>query len=175
MTSSKSNVHYHSWFEQDEESRQTLADFNQSLLPCISPLSEICTSLYEAYQPFQQAEDILPFQCRRVIRALTVLCTHLDMCTCLLKDTSSLPLVLLALRYRLLDEFYRIEEQAYKLMSLINKYNQINRTSVSGTSQQYQAIDRLFTTLLQDVSNIPQKASFLVDEAKFQEKGLPHL
>ncbi len=172
MASSRSNVQYHSWFEQDEGNRRTLSDFHQSLLPCISPLSEICTLLQEAYKPFRQAENILPFQCRRAIRTLTILCTHLEVCTCFLKDTSSLPLVLLALRYRLLDEFHYIEEQAQKLISLIKEYNQINRNSIVGVSQKNRAIDRLFTTLLQDISNIPQKASFLMDEAIFQEKGL---
>ncbi len=172
MISSRWEKYRHSWFEEDEGNRYKLEHFHEILEPYITPLLENNILLHKTGNDFQNAEVLLPYHCRNAIKALRTLHTQLESFASLLKDPSSLPLVLLALRYRLLDECYYLEEQTCKLISLLSNYNEIVAESSLCSIQQRKQINTIFLTLSQHLNDLPTKTSFLLDEARFHERKL---
>lgn len=168
MFSQQPHVLHHSWFDQGEGNRQSLEHFGSSMETCVKPLTEVQDSLQNVALPFKTTE-ILPFQCRNAMIALVDLNKRIDRLCELFSEIASLPLVMIALRYRFLDELYFIEEQAANLIELIDSYYDTCMAPNQRARQQKSAINELFTTVLQHIADIPTRTCFLFDEAKFQE------
>jgi hypothetical protein len=159
------------WFTQNESERKSLQEFQCLVGKSTLPLEEIYKAIQDASLPFG-TRGVLPFQCRKAIKSLFLLKTQLTQCSQLLRETSLLPVVILALRYQLLDEISYLEEQAEKLMYFIENYTSNCMSATQKAASQEQAIQECFEKLLHLLSNMPTQVSFLFDEALFQEKRL---
>jgi hypothetical protein len=151
-----------SWFAQSE--RLSLEDFHTSIDAYISSIEHTHQALQEAYAPFKSTQSVLPFQCRKIIRLLLALNIEIHQCCQFLRETQTIPIVMIALRYQLLDELHYLKEQTDRLISYI--YDMISPRS-SPSLAHY--VRELFDKLLQLITDIPQQVSFLSDEARFQE------
>ncbi len=168
MFSRRPYVLCHSWFSENDDKRQSLEYFSSSMEVYVKALTEMQDTLQLVAMPFRKRE-VLPFQCRKAMMALVDLTKRIDELCDLFSEIALLPLAMIALRYRFLDELYYIEEQACKLSNLIDSYYERGITSTQQRRQQENAISELFTTLLQHIIDIPSKIGFMFDEAKFQE------
>jgi hypothetical protein len=160
-----------SWFGLSDEERLSLKEFNDSIHPYVMAIANMQSVLLEARVPFETG-DALPFHCRQAISMLIELNKQMGQCCHLLRETSTLPVIMMALRYRLLEELHYLEELTDKLIDCISGFCSSCMTSSQSTIRQGQAIDKLFETLLRHIIDLPQKARFLVHEAHFQEERL---
>ncbi len=159
------------WFAGSNVERQTLEKFQVLLYGCILPIEEVYSTLEKASLPFN-TKDILPFHCRKAIKILSQLNMQLTPCCQLLRETATLPLVVLALRYQLLDELHYIMEQSDNLVSFLDSYLSMYMKSSYNLTELERAIQELFEKLLYLVSHVPMQTTFLLNEARFQEKRL---
>ena len=151
------------WFTQRE--RLSLEDFHTSIDTYISPIEHTHQALQDAYAPFISTRGVLPFQCRKVIRLLLALNTEIHQCCQFLRETQTIPIVMMALRYQLLDELHYLKEQADRLISYVH-----DMSSSQNCPSLVHYVRELFDKFLPLVADIPQHVSFLFDEARFQEK-----
>lgn len=127
-------------------------------------------SLRVVSAPFQEKGTILPTQCHKAISAINETNERVREFCELLNDTSSQPLVFTALRYRLLNVLYLIEDQAYELVELVDNFCATCMASVQYI--QRREISDSFQILFQRVSVVAQQTASLDEEAHRQEDYL---
>jgi len=164
-----------SWFERDDDDRQTLEYFGKQVDRKLKPLIEVQPSLQAACVHFCQSGPTLPVQCRKVISTLMELDDFIKSLCTLFQDTDSLPIVVVALRYELLDELYYLEEQICKLIDLVDTYYEVCLAASRQVIRQRQVVGASLHALSLAIADIPQKVNFLMHEAKFRERGLASL
>lgn len=160
------------WANQRDGTRLSLAQFSELIQYYLTHITEAQDSMHFVSTPFKEKGGIRPVQCRRAVYALDKMNEQMQEFCELLNETSYLPVVFIALRYRLLVPLQLIEEEACELIDLINSYRAICMTSSHHALQQRREIIDAFETLLEHITDILQKADFLGDESKFQEQKL---
>jgi hypothetical protein len=161
------------WPERRDSSRLSLKQLDELIQSHLSRIAKAQRLLHVSYALFKRKEDdILPMQCKRVICHLQDLNKSVsDFCE-LFNEPACLPVVYIALRYRLITVLYLIEERTCELIELIESFREVCMSSSRDVSQQRRAISDAFETLLQHIDDVFQKAKFLGDEARFQEQQL---
>lgn len=160
-----------SWFGQGYDARLSLKEFSDSMQPYLTSITNIQCTLLEVRVPFE-AGDVQPFQCRQAISMLIELKKKLEQWCHLMRETSTIPVVMMALRYSLLEELHYLEEQTDKLINRISDYCSACMTSSQRAIRQGQAIDKLFERHLRHITDMPQKVKYLVRDAYLQEERL---
>jgi hypothetical protein len=157
---------------QENGNRLSLNQFNELTQSYLTLITEAEHSLQRIITPFKEKGDIRPIQCRKASDSLRETIEYVQEFCEALNKTSSLPVILIALRYRILTTLHLTEEQASKLIDLIDSFLVICMKHSSHTLQLRKEIYTSFETLLQHMTDISQKTRLLNDEARFQEKIL---
>src|SRR5437588_9230453 len=101
------------WFERVDGTRQSLSQFTEELTQeHLAAFTARLHSLQEIFALFEERE-IRPVHCKEAIKTLQGVNECVEKFYGLLKKTTDLPLVIVALRYELLVPLYRIEELIY--------------------------------------------------------------
>jgi hypothetical protein len=158
--------------EHRDNMRLSLQQFTTVAQSYLIDLNKAQQSLQWVYIPFKEQGEVRPIQCRVALESLDETSEYVQEMCGLLYRTSSLPIVMTALRYQLLLILNRIEEQIDNLVDLLNSYRLICITPSQHTLRQRKEIYDSFETLLQHLSDISQEANLIHGEAKFQERKL---
>jgi hypothetical protein len=158
--------------KHEDRMRLSLSEFSTITQSHLTDLSKAQQSLQWVSFPFKEEGAIRPVHCKIALESLDKASEHVRELFGLLYETSSLPVVMTALRYQLLLILHRVEEQMDKLVDLVNSYRLICITSSQHTLQQRKEIYSSFEKLLQYLTDISQEAKLLYDEGKFQERKI---
>ncbi len=156
--------------KQRDEARWSSDEFRELTKHHLMLIAEVEHSLHIVCTPFKERGNILPMQCKVAIKTLNETNRNMRQFCELLNETSRLPIVFTALRYRLLLVLHLTEEKVCKLINLLERF----RVTCMKPSllQERREIYDAFQTLLQHISDISQQAQFLDEEAQFQERIL---
>jgi len=152
--------------------RLSLDQFDTLAQGHLSHIREAQEALHLVCAPFKEQGNIRPVQCRRAIDILNEANEKVQEFCNLLLETSSLPTVFGALRYRLLFVLRLAEEQIYDLIDLIESFRMICMSASQQVGQQRKVISAAFEMLLLHITDISHQAKYLATEAKFQERRL---
>lgn len=158
------------WFAGNNKERQSLETFRVSIYHYLTSFEKAYQSLQKSYLPFEERE-ILPYQCRNAIRDLSLLKNQIAQVCVLMKDNRVIPIVILALRYQLLDKLHHIDETSDELIYLIDLYMGLYLCS-SQDAYKEQIIKELFEKLLKLLADIPKQTKTFFVEAYHQEEKL---
>lgn len=158
--------------EQSDETRLSRDRFDALMQKHLTDISEAQYRLQLACAPFRGKGNVQPIQCREAIDSLSEIKKRMQEFGVLLNETSYLPIIYTTLRYRLLFVLRLIEEQAWKLINLIDSYCIICMTSSPLVRQQSKTISESTEMLSQHITSISQQVKFINDEAMFQEQNL---
>lgn len=150
-----------------QEERLSLEEFHALIYTHILPIEQLYQGLQEAHAPFVSTRGISSFHCRKAIRLLLALNKELYKCCQFLRETQMLPIVMVALRYQLLDKLHYLKEQVDKLISYLHD---LSSSHHSATLRHH--VHVLFDNLLPLITDIPQHVIFLLDEARFHENRI---
>jgi hypothetical protein len=150
----------------------SLDQFRKVIQGYLERIDQTQQSLQEACIPFNGRGDIRPIHCKIALESLDEMDRCIGELGGLFYKTSDLPLVITALRFRLLFILHRIEKQVTQLEELIDGYRMICMTSSQREQRQRKNIYDSFKTLSQYLTDISQQARFLNEEAQFQEGRL---
>ncbi len=150
--------------------RLSLSEYNKLARKHIFHIDEVKQALQRVCLPFGGSGTISPVRCVEAAHALNKLNNCVKMFCEQLKETSRLPLALLALRYELFDLCFQIIEQADKLQDLINNYR---KTHLSHSRSSLRKETHLtFQNMFQLISDLSRRVEDQGEIARFQEKRL---
>lgn len=159
------------WFSVENHERQSLEALHSSLDDQLPAFQKALDILQESLISFQK-EDIHPYHCRKALQDLRAFRASINSICQLLKDNATLPVMMLALRYQLLDQLHYLEERIDQSADLVYTFISSCIHPSSQTAFQLQKIRDLFQELVDLGTDIPSQPRFLIDEAHFQEKRL---
>jgi hypothetical protein len=159
--------------DQNGETRSSLEEFSTIVKSHLISIDRMQDSLQSALITLTKENYIVqPVQCEEAIKSLDKMNVPIrEFCT-ILHQSQRLPIVITALRYQLLFNLHRIEEQINSLVNLIKCYHEICTSSSNDVQRLQREISASFEVLLLYIADIPQQAIFLDDEAKFQERKI---
>jgi hypothetical protein len=162
--------------EQDVGTSLSSKEFGVMIRNSLTPFLETEESLRSTYIPFNQYSTVVqPVECRKAVGSLERLNTQIQAFYELLIETVQLPFVFASISYKLLFIVQLLEEQANRLIPLIEGYRAICMSSSQRAIRHRQYICDSFEKLLQQLAEITLQAEFLESEARFLERKFLNL
>jgi hypothetical protein len=159
--------------DQNGETRLSLEEFSTIVQSHLIRIDRIQHSLQSALIPLTIENcNVQPVQCEKAIKSLDEMNVPIRGFCTLLHQTQRLPIVFTALRYQLLFNLHRVEEQTNRLVNLIKSYRVICTSSSKYAQRLQREISASFEVLLLYIADISRQVIFLDDEAKFQERKI---
>ena len=141
----------------------------------ILPIIEVSQELQQAGRIFKTHSDILPVDCKNILKVLGRLDELVTVACDSLQQANSLTIVLSSARYPLLTTLFTLQEQTSQLMDRLDAYRSTCLKPSRRLYQQRHEIVKLLERIAQHSSEFPDLMQSLDADAEVQRQRLSEM